>query len=309
MGSSADYHQQARRSNYFLAPQPLRSALSMPALTENQLIGYVEKMPAFPKSVQKVVQLTSDINSPAKEIVRVIECDPVMTVKILKVINSSFYGLPNKITSVQRAIVHIGLNTIKNLALSVAAIGMLEPNNKSGLNTSDFLLHSLTTAAICKMLAERQGLSQSDCSDYFVAGLLHDFGKIVFAQYLPEAFKMAMQKSKEMHCSLHLTEQEFIGINHAQAGKLLAEKWQLSEPLIEAIAHHHDIQSSSMMLDTLFAANQISKHMQFGNSGNPVCEPFTDAITHRFQLPLVELIESLGDLTAIVTEASSFMHA
>lgn len=281
----------------------------MPAIQEDRLIAFVEKMPAFPKSVQKVVQLTSDINSPAKEIVRVIECDPVMTVKILKVINSSFYGLPQKITSVQRAVVHIGLNTIKNLALSVAAIGMLSAKNKAGFNTNEFLLHSLTTAAICKMLAERLGLSQTECSNYFVAGLLHDFGKIVFAEYVPMKFKRALENSAECQISLHLAELEFIGINHAQAGKLLAEKWQLSPELAAAIANHHDQQFDDILGDCIFAANQISKKMHFGNGGNPVITEFPDSVANRFGLQLDELSESLGDLNPVFTEASAFIHS
>ena len=277
-------------------------------VSPDQLIAYVEKMPAFPSSVQKVVQLASDVNSPAKEIVRVIECDPVMTVKILKVINSSFYGLPNKITSVQRAVVHIGLNTIKNLALSVAAIGMLSATNKADFNTNDFLLHSLSTAAICKMLAERQGLSKTDCSDFFVAGLLHDFGKIVFAQYLPLEFKQALEKSHEQQISLHLAEQEFIGINHAEAGKMLAEKWQLSEQLATAIAQHHDVLIDNLMSQCIFVANQISKTLNFGNGGNAIVDTFPDIIVNRFGLPLAELTESLGDLSAIVAEATIFIR-
>ena len=281
----------------------------MPAIQEDRLIAFVEKMPAFPKSVEKVVQLASDINSPAKEIVRVIECDPVMTVKILKVINSSFYGLPQKITSVQRAVVHIGLNTIKNLALSVAAIGMLSTKNKAEFNTNEFLLHSLTTAAICKILAERLGLSQTECSNYFVAGLLHDFGKIVFAEYVPIEFKRALEKSAELQISLHLTELEFIGISHAQAGKLLAEKWQLSPELVAAIANHHDEQFDNILVDCIFAANQVSKKMRFGNGGNPVITEFPDTVASRFGLQLDELTEALGDLNLVFTEASAFIHS
>ena len=281
----------------------------MPIFEQDRLIAYVEKMPAFPKSVQKVVQLTSDINSPAKEIVRVIECDPVMTVKILKVINSSFYGLPHKVTSVQRAVVHIGLNTIKNLALSVAAIGMLSPNNKAGFNTSEFLLHSLTSAAICKLLAEKQGLAQTACSDCFVAGLLHDFGKIVFAESAPVEFKQALDKSQNEQIALHVCEQEFIGINHAQASKLLAEKWQLSDELITAIADHHATHPGSIMRDCIFAANQISKTMHYGNAGNPVIETLPESISTRFNSNLEDLIASLGDLTAVASEAASFIHS
>ncbi|MDP1664257.1 MAG: HDOD domain-containing protein [Methylobacter sp.] len=281
----------------------------MPNSKNEKLIVLVEKMPAFPKSVQQIVQLTSDINASAKDIVRVIECDPIMTVKILKAINSSFYGLPQKITSVQRAVVHIGLNTIKNIALGVAAMGMLSANNKANFNTSNFLLHSLTTAAISKLLAERIGLSSTECSDCFVAGLLHDFGKVVFAEFMPDEFKLALEKSQEQQLPLHQTELEFIGINHSQAGKILAEKWELSDPLIDAIAHHHDIDHNQNVLrDCVFAANQISKHMQFGNGGNPLIEAFPESIVIRFGANLSAMCDDLGDLESIKIEAQSFIN-
>jgi len=281
----------------------------MPNSKNEKLIGLVEKIPAFPKSVQQVVQLTSDINASAKDIVRVIECDPVMTVKVLKAINSSFYGLPQKITSVQKAVVYIGMNTIKNIALGVAAMGMLNPTNKANFNTSDFLLHSLTTAAISKTLAERLGLSSSQCSDCFVAGLLHDFGKVVFAEFMPDEFKLALEKSKEQQLPLHQTEPEFIGLSHTQVGKMLAEKWELSDALIDAIAHHHNLDPSQNVLrDCVFAANQVSKQMQFGEGGNPLIEEFPEAISTRFGLSLSAMCEALGDLAAVKTEAQSFIN-
>lgn len=281
----------------------------MPNSNNEKLITLVEKMPAFPRSVQQVMQLASDINSSTKDIVRVIECDPVMTVKILKAINSPFYGLPDKITSVQRAVVHIGINTIKNIALGVAAMGMLSTNNKANFNTTDFLLHSVTTAALSKMLAERIGLSSTICGDCFVAGLLHDFGKVVFAEFMPVEFKLALEKSKEQQLPLHQTELEFIGINHSQAGKILAEKWDLSAPLIDAIAHHHELDHSPNVLrDCVFAANQISKQMQFGDGGNPLIEEFPESIVTRFGLTFSAMCDSLGNLDSIKTEAQSFIN-
>lgn len=281
----------------------------MPNLKNEQLIVLVEKMPAFPKSVQQVMELTSDINASAKDIVRVIECDPIMTVKILKAINSSFYGLPQKVTSVQRAVVHIGINTIKNIALGVAAMGMLNADNEADFNTSNFLLHSLTTAAISKMLAERIGLPSTVSGDCFVAGLLHDFGKVVFAQFMPAEFKLALEKSKEQQLPLHQTELEFIGLNHSQAGKMLAEKWELSELLIDAIAHHHRLgHNQNVLKDCVFAANQISKYMQFGDSGNPLIEAFPESIIARFGLPLPAMCDALGDLKSVKSEAQSFIN-
>ncbi len=278
--------------------------------TDNkELIKFVEKMPAFPKSVQRVVQLTSNINAPAKEIVRVIESDPVMTVKILKVINSAFYGLPKKITSIQRAVVHMGLNTIKNLALSVAAMGVLKPTNQANFNTQDFLLHSLTTASICRLLAEKLNVKGSECSDFFVAGLIHDFGKIVFAEFDPDNFKLALEKSAEQNIPLHQAETEFMGINHAQVGKMLAEKWELDPVLIEAIEHHHDNSNEQRLTACIAIANQVSKKLQFGFSGNGVVEESPSEIMPYFEVTLDDLIISLGDLSAIKSEALSFINS
>jgi putative nucleotidyltransferase with HDIG domain len=205
----------------------------------DDLAAFVDKMPAFPKSVQRIMQLTSDKDSAAKEIVDVIENDPVMTLKILKVINSAFYGIPHKINSIQQAIIHLGLNTINNLALSTAAIGILNKSNKANFNTQKFLLHSLTTGEISKVLAEKHAVPQSDSSAFFTAGLLHDFGKIVFAEFMPEQFRMALEASTQENISLDEAEHHYIGLDHSLAGKLLATKWNLDKPLINTIGHHH----------------------------------------------------------------------
>lgn len=281
----------------------------MSELHNKKIIAFVEKMPAFPRSVQRVMQLTSDVNASAKDIVQVIESDPIMTIKILKVINSPFYGFSQKITSIQRAIVYMGLNTIKNMALSIAAIGVLNPKNKANFNTQEFLLHSLTTASICRMLAERLDIPPSDSNDFFVAGLLHDFGKIVFAEFEPEKFKQALEKSTLENRPLHETEFEFMGVTHAQAGGLLAKKWAFGQKLINAIDHHHSKVNNDALKDCVFAANQISKKMQFGFAGNPIIEEFPQAIIARFNLSLAELITDLGDLSTVKAEALSFIKS
>jgi putative nucleotidyltransferase with HDIG domain len=277
-------------------------------MNNDELIALVDKMPAFPNSVQRVVQLTSDINSSGKDLVEVIESDPVMTVKILKVINSPFYGLAHKINSIQRAVVHIGMNTIKNMALSVAAIGVLSTRNQSGFSNHDFLLHSLTTAALCKKLAETKGVPQIECSDYFVAGLLHDFGKVVFAEFKTPEFKLALQKSAEQKIPLHLCEREFIGIDHSEIGTLLAQKWAFDHKLVDTINHHHVAEPQELMTQCLFAANQISKFLNLGNAGNPVVDELPASVQSCFAMDLAELIESLDDLSTLKSEALSFIH-
>lgn len=267
----------------------------------------VDKMPAFPSSVQKVLQLTSNINVSAREIVQVIECDPVLTAKILKVINSAIYGFPDKVNSVRRAVVLIGLNTVKNLALSVAALGVLKSLNKAGFDANEFLLHSLSTAALSRKLAELLSMTQTECSDCFVAGLLHDFGKVIFAEFTPEPFKLALEHSRKRDVPLQQSEVEFIGFNHAQAGELLARQWGFSEVLVNAIADHHVIPETSLSA-CVYTANQISKRLGFGDAGNPEREPFPDVVAYRFGMPLTPLIQSLGNLESLKLEASAFIQ-
>lgn len=272
-----------------------------------ELLDQVDKMPAFPKSVQQIIELTSDLKSSGAQIVAVIESDPVMMFKILKVINSPFYGLPNKINSIQRAVVYLGLNTIKNLALSIATIGVLNPHNKAGLNTHDFLVHSLTTAAICKKLATNLAIPLAESSDYFLAGLLHDFGKIVFAEFQADNFQKALQKSAEHQLPLHQCETEFIGMDHSQIGALLATRWSFDPLLTDVIRRHHALNPRSPLGQCLFAANQISKKMHFGDSGNPVTEELPDVVAELFGKNLTELTESLDDLAALKADTLAYI--
>lgn len=279
----------------------------MTTIDIEQLVAFVDKMPAFRSSVQRLLHLAADINADNREIMHVIESDPLMTVKVLKVVNSPFYGLAQKISSVQRAVVHLGINSIKNMALSVAAIGMLPAQNRAGFDNREFLLHSLTCASLCKLLGERLGVSPAEGSDYFVAGLLHDFGKIVFAEFVPTSYQKVLQVASEQAVALNLVESELLGIDHSRTGKLLAEHWGLSDGLIVAIDHHHQEYSHSTLSDCLFAANQISKQLKFGFAGNPVIRQFPPQLKQRFGMDLNDLVNALGDLTHIKAQALAFI--
>ncbi len=279
----------------------------MTTLDENQLLDFVDTMPAFRGSVQRLLQLASDINANSRDIVQVIETDPLMTVKVLKVINSPFCGLAQKISSVQRAVVHLGINTIKNMALSVAAIGALPAQNLAGFDNRAFLFHSLSCAALCKHLADRLEIPAVDGSDYYVAGLLHDFGKVVFAAFVPLEYKTVLQATSTQALPLNQLEVEILGLDHSQAGKMLARHWGLAEGLIEAIDHHHGNHMNTPLSDCLFAANQLSKKLQFGFAGNPIIEDFPEPIVQRFGMNMDDLITDLGDLMPIKTQALAFI--
>lgn len=273
--------------------------------TSQKLAAAVDAMPAFPKSVQKILELTRQMDCTPKELVQVIESDPVVTVKILKVVNSAYFALPKQITSINHAVVFLGFNTIKNLALSIAAIGMLPAHNDTGFDTGQYLLHSLSTASIAKRLAMR--LDDADPMECFIAGLLHDFGKVVLAQFMPQEFKQALQLCQRDNSSLHLALRQTLGTDHAVVGAMLASKWRFSPELVNMIACQFETgENCSASAACVFVANQISKKMSFGFAGNTYIPPFCAAISQHFGASLDEIIVSLDNLEATFEEVKIF---
>jgi putative nucleotidyltransferase with HDIG domain len=270
-----------------------------------KLAAAVEGMPAFPKSVQAILDLTRDVNCTPKDLVQVIDKDPVVTVKILKVVNSAYYSLPKQVTSINHAVVFLGFNTIKNLALGIAAIGMLPKSNAAGFDVQQYLLHSLATANLAKKIAgDVEGADPMDC---FIAGLLHDFGKVVFAQFMPNEFRQALEASKQDGSSLHEALRKTIGVDHAVVGGMLVEKWRFAPNLVETIQNMRGPElKDTPMVACVFAANQISKKMQFGFGGNCHIDELTLPMAVRLGGNLDDVIARLGDLNALFEEAKVF---
>ena len=267
----------------------------------------VDGMPAFPGSVQKILILTRDVNCTPKDLVDVIDKDPVITVKVLKVVNSAYYGLPRQITSIGHAVVFLGFNTIKNLAVSIAAIGMLPKSNAAGFDIGQYLLHSLSTAGLAKHLAQKYG--EADPMDCFIAGLLHDFGKVVFAQFMPTEFKAALTASQTGQKPLGAALLEHVGADHTMVGAMLLEKWRFAPDLVDVIRFQQSPElHDNDMIACLFGANQIAKKLKFGFAGNPLYDEFPLTVQRRLGGTLDQLVASLGDLRPFFEEAKVFAN-
>ncbi len=273
---------------------------------ERKLGNAVERMPAFPRSVQRVLELTRNINCMPKEIVGVIEKDPVMTMKIFKVINSAYFSLPNKITSVGQSVVYLGINTIKNLALGFAAVGILPRTTPGGFDVQRYLLHSLVVAGVARQLGTQFAKGEVDPGDCYIAGLLHDFGKIVLAQYLPAEFHQAIAHAREKGIPLHQAESWVIGISHGPVGAMLSHRWAFPSELVDCIRDHHDPEANSALLDCLRTADRIVRLRGIGDSGNHWLENESPLAPPRFGADLDEVIDRIGALDKIVDEAMMF---
>lgn len=241
-----------------------------------RLAEAVERMPAFPRSVQRLLELTRDPDVDARAVVAVLETDPVMTARILKTINSAFYGLSRQVASVQHAVVLLGINTVKHMALAISASGMLPARNAAGFESAAYLRHSLTVAALARLVAPRLG---ADPGEAYVAGLLHDFGEVLIAVNLPEDYRTIRQLAERDGLLLQAAEQAVLGTDHTHAGALLAERWQFPATLVESIAGHHgDAGAPGAVLQSLRLADGLSHAAACGDQ--PVAPAAPAAAQH-----------------------------
>jgi putative nucleotidyltransferase with HDIG domain len=197
---------------------------------------FVDKMPSLSTTVSKVLEICSRPDTAPNDLNKVISLDPVLTGQVLKLINSAYYSLVNKVTSLTRAIIMLGLNTVKNLALSTAIIRCVGQAKKTkALPIKEFWEHSIGVGVMAKLLAIERGLPLADREEYFVAGLLHDLGKIPFGDEYTEVLVHA-RKNQEPVIRF---EQTLMGIDHEEVGQMIASKWKLNAVITDAICHHH----------------------------------------------------------------------
>lgn len=280
-------------------------------LTEKDINDMLEEIPTFSKSVIRILELTADVNCPTKDLVSHITHDPILTARVLKLVNSAYFGLSRKVTSIQQSVVYVGINTIKNLAVSVAAMGSLPQSNTAGLDMSNFWLHSLVTAVVAKLLAEKNNVPGAEVSTFFISALLHDIGEIIFSQAHPAIYAKVLEEAKKMEKPLHTIEQDVFGIDHAELGAKLAEKWQLPQPMADAIRYHHDtsqIKENQILNRIVFVANQVAKELDQVNKGNSVNTVIPDAVLSWLGGPIEEVADSLPNLEEEIEGAKVFIQ-
>ncbi len=235
-----------------------------------QIEKFIKRMPSLSTTVGKVLEICSRTDASPNELNKVISLDPVLTGQVLKLINSSYYSLVNKVTSLTRAITMLGMNTVKNMALSTAVIRTVSGAKKSkALPTSQFWAHSIGVGVSAKLLAIARGVPVMEREEFFVAGLLHDLGKVPFGDEYIEVLNIA----KKEQLPLIAVENEIMGIDHQEVGVMIAEKWKLNQVIQECIGCHHDVEEANPDFRTQVAfvslANIYINIFDIGYAGDP----------------------------------------
>ena len=203
------------------------------------LLAWIDDLPRFPATVQKACALAKDPKATANDLAALIQYDPMMTAKILRITNSAFYGMSRKISNVKDGIVVLGFAAVRSLAVAMSAMNVFRGTDCPFFAYRNFWLHSAACAIVSVRMAKLARLPK--CDDAFTAALLHDIGKVALYQFARDQFRMALDAQRPGRRLDAAIEQRVLGISHAQVGKRLTEKWQLPPDLCEAIGGHHGI--------------------------------------------------------------------
>ncbi len=273
----------------------------------------LDKMPTFPASVTKILQMMDRPDITYEQIENVAKFDPIITVKILSLVNSAHFGLRNRVTSINHAISLLGIRKTRNLLISIATIGSLPRIQSVGkFNLNTFLIHSLGTAVISRILAKELKISPTDPEEYFISGLLHDFGKIVMIFYKPDQYKYAINASERKKAKLYKQEEIFFGKNHAFIGFALSRHWKLSGFIESAIHYHHNVDyiAEKYLIDVaiIHAANCIANQHEIGVSGDYGSSKIDPRIADMLKLNVDDLPEILAGLDEEVDKAKVFLN-
>jgi HD-like signal output (HDOD) protein len=204
-----------------------------------QLVTRCVELPSVPAVFSEMVEALQDPETDVETIGKIVVKDGAMTAKILKLVNSAFFGLGHKIADPNEAVAYLGTDTIKSLVLFANAFAEYERIKLDGFSIEALYAHSLIAARAAKMVAVQQNAERKLADESYVAGLLHDVGKLVFAANLTEDYQKVLSLAREKKLPIAAAEREIFGADHADIGGYLLGLWGLPVPVVEAIALHH----------------------------------------------------------------------
>ena len=235
-----------------------------------RLIARVEDLPTLPRTVLRITEMVNDPRASARDLSRIITEDQVLTARLLKLVNSSFYGFPQRIATVTGAIVLIGFDAIRNLLLTTSVFDLFPSRTAKSRRQQEALWdHSLGCAVGAKAIGEV--LRHEKLEELFVAGLLHDIGKIVEMARLPDEFERITVRAREGRMMIAAAETEILGCTHAEIGRLLLDRWKLPVKLMNTIAFHHaPLAAGGFALETsiVHLADILARALQLGSGGD-----------------------------------------
>jgi putative nucleotidyltransferase with HDIG domain len=271
-------------------------------------LDQIKDLPTLPAVVQRLGQAIRDPNMDAIRLARILEDDPSISSKVLKVANSALYGGKEPIATVSHAIARMGMTAVHNIALSTSLFSAHRQRGETAFERKAFWQHCITTGIAATVLYDKTQnrlATRYRRDQLHLSGLLHDIGKIIFDQYLFPEFSLALKESAELRIPLFQIELNHLSADHAQVGAWLGEKWKLSAEMVEVIRWHHEPANATAPHQDLVmlchVANYICNREKLGNSGDTVAPAFFPSIWKRLGF---EVRDIAGIVDQVNAEAS-----
>ena len=239
--------------------------------TMRQQLDAVRNLPTLPDVYQQVQAVIRDPNSSARDVGAVVAEDASLTARLLKMVNSAFYGLSREVATIDQAVVILGLRELEHIILATTVLKVFPGGGTdSKFNLKEFWKHALGTAIAAREISRRCSVGRPE--ELFTMGLLHDLGKVVLDLFFYEEYAPVLDQVAGRSDPIVVIEQEVLGLTHADVGAILAAKWELPTHLVEVIQHHHDPTASETCAEEAAAVNladMVCRAKNWGYPGDP----------------------------------------
>jgi len=277
-----------------------------------RILYKVEAIPSLPAAVQRLGQLAQDPEANESDLIQVISSDEVLTSRILRAANSPFYGLSQRISTVSHAIVVLGLQTIRNLALGVSVFGArMGADHAHSLHRDDLWRHALTVATTARQVSRLLG--DPDPELVFTAGLLHDIGQVVLIEFFSPEYTPVLEQAALGDLPLHVLEERALGIHHAAVGVEICRHWKLPPAVGQIVSRHHQslqrsgpLSAEDRRVVAVQVADNLARIAQIGSDGEPGVQPDFLSVLDTEEILPAQLRQLLLTLPEEVRKAEVF---
>ena len=257
------------------APRDSTQGENPKGLTIQGLVSDRLKLATLPPIYYKTMEAVHDTSKSLADIADIVSTDPTLSAKILQLVNSSFYSLLKRVDTLTRALALIGTNHLMTIVTGVSVTSKFKKTSSTILSMNEFWEHSISCGIVARMLASYiPGVVNSE--RYFVAGLLHDIGRLILVQNAPRQMQSAFQIAEVEDIPLYEAERRQLGFDHTEVGEYLAHKWNLTTALKRMIRCHHEPEREQPEMDPeiIYVANFMVTALRSGSSGEDKLPPF-----------------------------------
>ena len=271
------------------------------AIKINDLVGSWAVSP--PILYYQLREKLDDPNSNFEELAAIIKTDPAMSARLLKIVNSAFYGFDEKIDTLSHALNIIGTEQLTDLALAAIVTSKFQGIPRDLINMETFWMHSIACGIAARKIAKR--MAGVEAEKMYLGGMLHDIGSLILFKEAPEDARKILLRCKESGENLFKVEKEILGYDHAEIGALLLAEWKLSDRLVEMVKYHHQPVNAGDCLDEaciIARADALVYEMKIGYSGEPGVPELDPMVLERIPISDEEINELKEDITVQVDD-------